>query len=105
MVVVNVITTHTSQTKAVTAKSGQVFADSISLASQCRDEPKEQKFPKEEPIGLPLWLTLLFCSPAAFSSVRISTIPAFGTIMETVTQKEVGNRLPDSPRAKTRLNV
>jgi len=24
-----------------------------------------------------------------FSSVRISTIPAFGTIMETVTQKEV----------------
>lgn len=28
------------------------------------------------------------CSPA-FSSVRISTIPAFGTIMETVTQKEV----------------
>lgn len=27
--------------------------------------------------------------PAVFSSVRISTIPAFGTIMETVTQKEV----------------
>lgn len=29
------------------------------------------------------------CFPAVFSSVRISTIPAFGTIMETVTQKEV----------------
>lgn len=26
---------------------------------------------------------------SVFSSVRISTIPAFGTIMETVTQKEV----------------
>lgn len=36
-----------------------------------------------------------FCrSPAVFSSVRISTIPAFGTIMETVTQKEV--RSPQS---------
>lgn len=39
-----------------------------------------------------LWMVkLLSSSPAAFSSVRISTIPAFGTIMETVTQKEVGN--------------
>lgn len=28
-------------------------------------------------------------SVSVFSSVRISTIPAFGTIMETVTQKEV----------------
>lgn len=35
-----------------------------------------------------------------FSSVRISTIPAFGTIMETVTQKEVGKpaaKLPTNP--------
>ncbi|KAA8580878.1 hypothetical protein FQN60_013836 [Etheostoma spectabile] len=35
----------------------------------------------------------LSCSPAAFSSVRISTIPAFGTIMETVTQKELLERV------------
>ena len=35
--------------------------------------------------------TIVSHSPGDFSSVRISTIPAFGTIMETVTQKEVGN--------------
>lgn len=34
------------------------------------------------------------CCLAAVSSVRISTIPAFGTIMETVTQKEVRVHVP-----------
>uniref|UniRef100_A0A3Q2XWF9 RAB11 binding and LisH domain, coiled-coil and HEAT repeat containing n=1 Tax=Hippocampus comes TaxID=109280 RepID=A0A3Q2XWF9_HIPCM len=37
--------------------------------------------------------TFLCRSPAVFSSVRISTIPAFGTIMETVTQKELLERV------------
>lgn len=61
---------------------------------------KNKNAPKN-PSNPAAWsLTVLSCSPAAISSVRISTIPAFGTIMETVTQKEV--RI--GPQATERLD-
>uniref|UniRef100_A0A3Q2XXR2 RAB11 binding and LisH domain, coiled-coil and HEAT repeat containing n=1 Tax=Hippocampus comes TaxID=109280 RepID=A0A3Q2XXR2_HIPCM len=48
---------------------------------------------KEKKVLRKVHPTFLCRSPAVFSSVRISTIPAFGTIMETVTQKELLERV------------